>query len=518
MSAVTLRRPEVVCVLASTGGPNALTRFLSTFAEAPDVPFVIVQHMPTGFTERLADRLASLGPFAVREAVSGDELGPGVALVAPAGLHLRYDGTHVHLSSAPAIGGLRPRADLALADLAEARGRGVLAVVLTGMGDDGLAGCRAVVRAGGQVLAQDGASTAVDGMPRRVREDGLATLVASPDELAGAVASACGARAKGRRAGDARPPRAPSTPSTPGAHDATTAADDSLTPSPALLDAVRHVMAETEDANLSSLRDSYMARRLAAFARRHGLPLDDDLIAALRRDPELRSALLGRLHVHVTSFFRDLDHWADLDETVMSRLPRAPHLWSAGCADGSEAYSLALLAIEHGRRPQVWATDVDDGVLDKATIGRYRESDTRDVPAELLRRYFRPLASGGVEVRADLRGMVAVEQHDALHDPLPQQRFDVVACRNLVIYLGEDGRERLYHRLAEAVRPGGVLFTGAADSFHDPARFGFVPLGRTLFRRVGGDAEATAELPLVATTAGVLPDIIGAPRDEPGEG
>jgi two-component system CheB/CheR fusion protein len=484
-----LRRPEIVCVLASTGGPNALSRFLATFSDTPAVPFVIVQHMPTGFTGRLADRLATLGPFVVREAAHGGHLEPGVALVAPAGVHLRFAGTRIRLTSDPPIGGLRPRADLTLEDLARDHGDGVLAVVLTGMGDDGLLGCEAVVRAGGQVLAQDGVSTAVDGMPRRVREAGLATVVASPVELAAAVASACGARATGRRGDDpAPPPLADDRDAT----SVTASALETTAPSPALLDAVRRVMADTEDANLDSLRDSYMSRRLAVFARRHALPLDGRLVDALREDAELRSALLGRLHIHVTSFFRDLDHWTELDETIMGQLPMTPRVWSAGCADGSEAYSLALLALEHGRRPRVWATDVDDGVLEKAASGRYRDGDARDVPDDLLRRYFRVLPAGGVEVRSDLRAMVDVERHDALHDPLPHQRFDLVACRNLVIYLGDDGRERLYRRLAEAVRPGGVLFTGAADSFHDPSRFGFVHVGRTLFRRIDDAAAGPA--------------------------
>lgn len=476
MNAAALRPPEVVCVVASTGGPNALTRFFATFAEAPPVPFVIVQHMPPGFTGRLAQRLATVGPFVACEAGDGDELPTAGVLVAPAGAHLRFGHGRLRLSADPAIGGLRPRADLTLTDLAAALGAGVLAVVLTGMGDDGLAGCRAVVAAGGQVLAQDPDTTAVDGMPRRVREADLATMVASPEDLAGAIATACGTRATGRRAGDRRPPSESSPP--PG-----------LVPA-ALLQAVRDLLARTEDANLQSLRDSYLARRIAAFARRHELALDDRLLDGLRHDPELRSALLGRLHVHVTSFFRDFDHWEDLDEQVMGRLPMAPRVWSAGCADGSEAYSLALLAVEHGRRPRVWATDVDDAVLEKATSGRYRDGDTRDVPADLLARYFRPLATGGVEVRGDLRSMVVVERHDALHDALPDEQFDVVACRNLVIYLGPEGRERLYHRLAAAVRPGGVLFTGAADSFHDPGRFGFEPIGRTLFRRLGDTAVA----------------------------
>ena len=177
-------------------------------------------------------------------------------------------------------------------------------------------------------------------------------------------------------------------------------------------------------------------------------------------------------------------HWQALSEEVLGSLPEEPRLWSAGCADGSEAYSLALLCLQRGRRPHVWATDVDDEVLERCRQATYRDDDLATVPEPLRRRYFRPHPGGGVEARSSLRSTVEVACHDALRDDLPARPFDLVACRNLVIYLGPAGREQLYERLARAVRPGGVLFTGAADSFHDADRFGFAHLGGTLFRRL----------------------------------
>lgn len=417
-------------------------------------------------------------------------------LVAPGGSHLRIGSRRVVLAADEPVGGLRPRADLTLIDLVASYGSGVLAVVLTGMGDDGLDGCRAVVAAGGQVVAQDGESSAVDGMPRRVREADLATLTGDPDVLGRAVARAAGVDVP-RSAGLAADPGSASD--RPGGAPAVAwrRGDDPVRPPVAgppgsgavaddLLDAVRAVLVATDDVHLDHLRATYLSRRLVSFARRHGLRVDDALPGQLRDDPGLRHQLVARLHVHVTSFFRDAEHWAALDASVLDGLPAHPRVWSAGCADGSEAYSLAIACMERGRRPLVWATDVDDEVLARCRAASYRDEDVRDIPESVRRRYFRESRRGGITVRADVAALVTTAQHDALRDPLPPEPFDLVACRNLVIYLGVDGRERLYGRLAAAVRPGGVLFTGAADAFHDAGRFGFESIGGTLFRRVAG--------------------------------
>jgi chemotaxis methyl-accepting protein methylase len=365
-----------------------------------------------------------------------------------------------------------------LHDLAAVYGADALAVVLTGMGDDGSAGASAVVAVGGQIVVQDADSSAVDGMPRRVRDTGLPVMVAEPADLARSVLAAFDSHA----AAGGGPVRPAHRPVARPAHGS--APSPRATPLEAeVVDHVREVLITHDDVDLHMLRDTYLARRIASFARREGLPTDERLPAVLARDERLRHALVGRLHVHVTSFFRDIGHWDAVAE-VIGDLPPRPRVWSAGCADGSEAYSLAVLCVERGRRPRVWATDVDDSILDRCRKGTYRTDDVQHLPVDLQHRYFRERAEGGVRVRTDLRRLVTVEQHDALHDPLPDEPFDLVACRNLVIYLGAEGRDRLYGRLAGAVRPGGVLFTGAADSFHDADRYGFRHLGGTLFRRV----------------------------------
>jgi two-component system chemotaxis response regulator CheB len=186
--------PRAVVVAASTGGPRALAQLLPALPARMGEGTLIVQHMPAGFTGSLAARLDRMSTLHVREAVLGDQLEPGTALVAPGGSHLRLDGARqARLTDEAPVGGLRPRADLTIADVAAGWGERTLLVVLTGMGRDGAQGARAVRAAGGRVICEAAESCTVYGMPRAVVEDGLADLVLPLGELAQAIAEEAGA-------------------------------------------------------------------------------------------------------------------------------------------------------------------------------------------------------------------------------------------------------------------------------------------------------------------------------------
>jgi two-component system chemotaxis response regulator CheB len=152
---------------------------------------LIVQHMPAGFTGSLAARLNSSSALNVIEATGGEALDPRTALLAPGGSHLRLSGDSrtAVLSDEPAIGGLRPRADLLIQDAARAYRDRLLLVVLTGMGNDGLAGAREVRRNGGRILVESEESCTVYGMPRAIVDAGLADEVHDLGSLAEVIAS-----------------------------------------------------------------------------------------------------------------------------------------------------------------------------------------------------------------------------------------------------------------------------------------------------------------------------------------
>lgn len=185
----SLSRVKIVGLAASTGGPAALQTILTQLPASFPAPIVIVQHMPPGFTAPLARRLNELSALQVKEGQQGDRLTPGTAIVAAAGYHLRIeresDNATVLLSKeSPLPTHFKPSADLMFLSLAEAFGSEVVAGVLTGMGNDGVAGLRAVREKGGFILAQDEASCVVFGMPRAAIAAGLVDLILPLDRWA----------------------------------------------------------------------------------------------------------------------------------------------------------------------------------------------------------------------------------------------------------------------------------------------------------------------------------------------
>lgn len=179
----TLRPPRLIVVASSTGGPAALAEFLEGFDAPPPAPMLVVQHMPVEFTARLANRLDRAVDFPVSEAAEGI-VQPGEVVVARGGTHLGYRKGRTFFDDSEPIGRLKPAADITFRHVAAEQGSSTLAVVLTGMGQDGLEGSVAITAAGGQVIAQDPHSAVVDGMPRAIREAGLAVRTGTPTQLA----------------------------------------------------------------------------------------------------------------------------------------------------------------------------------------------------------------------------------------------------------------------------------------------------------------------------------------------
>jgi two-component system chemotaxis response regulator CheB len=189
-----VRHPAaIVAIAASTGGPPALARILAALPANLDVPVVVVQHISDGFERGMARWLGELSALPVRVADRSGGLRAGEVLVAAPGMHLGVsERGATAFSSSPAIGGFRPSATYLFRSAAAAYGAGALAVVLTGMGNDGAAGLSDVKRAGGSVIAQDEDSSIVYGMPRAAVATGMVDRVLSVDEIAPAIARQCG--------------------------------------------------------------------------------------------------------------------------------------------------------------------------------------------------------------------------------------------------------------------------------------------------------------------------------------
>ncbi len=195
--------------------------------------------------------------------------------------------------------------------------------------------------------------------------------------------------------------------------------------------------------------------------------------ALLEADPQEFGALLNTILINVTSFFRDSDAWEALRLEVLPTLlvagRRDPiRIWSVGCASGQEPYSLAILfaealgAAEFARRVKIYATDLDEAALDTARHAAYLPRDVENVPAALLHKYFERTDSHFV-VSRDLRKCVIFGRHNIVDDA-PISRIDLLACRNLLIYLATDTQNAVLPRLHYALADKGVLFLGKAET------------------------------------------------------
>jgi two-component system chemotaxis response regulator CheB len=185
---------KLVVIGTSTGGPRALASVVPDLPADGSTAYLIVQHMPAGFTRSLAERLDGMTRLAVREAAQGDRLGADSVLVAPGDYHLRVSPRgDVELDQGPRVHGVRPSVDVTLASVVQTFGRRAVVAILTGMGQDGADGAAAVRAAGGYIVAEDESSCVVWGMPRAVVERGGADRVAPLDQVARAIAAAVGA-------------------------------------------------------------------------------------------------------------------------------------------------------------------------------------------------------------------------------------------------------------------------------------------------------------------------------------
>jgi len=186
------RSIAAVVIAVSTGGPTALAEVLPRIVDPAGPPILIVQHMPREFTAHLATRLTKFCGHSVTEAVAGQSLEPGMVVLAPGGVHLEVvqnrDCVRLGFNHDPPENSCRPAADVLFRSAARVFGNETLAVVLTGMGSDGLAGCREIVASGGTVLAQDEPTSVVWGMPGQVVRAGLADAVLPLDRIGPDVA------------------------------------------------------------------------------------------------------------------------------------------------------------------------------------------------------------------------------------------------------------------------------------------------------------------------------------------
>ena len=343
--------------------------------------------------------------------------------------------------------GQRAPIDMFFRSIAAGRGDGI-AVVLSGAGADGAVGVRKVKESGGVILVQDPAEAEFAMMPRSAIATGAADFVAPVEELTQRIAETL----QSKRA------------------LARTEEEETEGQIARILGYLRTRTGH----DFASYKSATVRRRVG---RRMQVTRQTSLAgyaAYLNETPEEAQQLFGDLLISVTSFFRDRESFDYLAKHVIPALFDGAgeddpiRVWSVGCATGEEAYSLAILMLEEAERRgaypniQIFASDLDDGALGTAREGRYPRAIEADISEERLGRFFVSEVEH-YRVRKEVRDMVLFANHSAMKDP-PFMRLNLVACRNLLIYLERELQRQLLALFHYALKPGGFLFLGSAET------------------------------------------------------
>jgi chemotaxis protein methyltransferase CheR len=219
--------------------------------------------------------------------------------------------------------------------------------------------------------------------------------------------------------------------------------------------------------DLNLYKQAQMHRRLLGMVERAGRRNFVEYFDMISASADEWAQFLDRMTINVSELYRNPEKWAELQQDVLPKLLQhrsTLRIWSAGCSIGAEPYTLAMILKEttpHTRH-MLLATDIDQKILARAQKGIFTEADVRSVPAAVRGRWMQTAADGSWEVKPELRAMVTFRRHNLLADPF-EGDFDLIVCRNVVIYFTDEAKDKLYERFTKSLRPGGCLFVGGTE-------------------------------------------------------
>ena len=471
--------PIVVGIGASAGGLRALKEFFGTVPADSGIAFVVVVHLSPDHESHLADLLQARSLIPVTQVTAETLIEPNRAYVIPPGRNLSAVDSHLRLAPLGDARVGRAPVDHFFRTLAQTRDGASVGVILSGSGSDGTAGIRYIRDHGGLAVAQDPQETEYDGMARSAIATGSVDRVLPIAAMMPQILEF----ARARPDLDARV-------------DATEHEEDAAVDAADLLQAVLTVVRLRTGHDFGRYKRSTVARRVARRMQILNLATLPEYLDTLRADPKETDTLLDDLLINVTSFFRDPEVFRVVESTVIPSLfegrgrGEAIRVWSVGCATGEEAYSLGMLLLEEAARranpPQlhVFATDLHEPSLQFGREALFSEMIEAEVTPERLERFFRR-ESGGYRVTKELRDIVVFASHNLLRDP-PFSRQDLILCRNVLIYLQRDVQEEVVEVFHYALRPGGRLLLGTAETLDRSELFTVESKPAHLYRRRDG--------------------------------
>jgi two-component system, chemotaxis family, CheB/CheR fusion protein len=453
----------MVGIGGSAGAIAALQAFFESMPGNSGLVFVVIMHLSPDHTSVMAEMIQRWTTMRVMEAQDGMEVEPNCIYVIPPGKHLTASNGHLRLTELEREPGRRVTVDLFFRSLADTHGPHAAAIVLSGADADGTLGIKRIKERGGLTIAQDPEEAEHGGMPRAAIGSGMIDWVLPAADMPLRILDYIAAEKRLKLPLEEGPQPAQAPRVAPSESEA------------ALREVLVFLRTRT-GRDFSYYKRATIVRRISRRMQVNGLADVPSYLAFLRTHPGEAGALLRELLVSVTNFFRDRDSFA----AVEARIPElfegkgqgdTVRVWSPGCATGEEAYSLAILLLEHARQLdvhpaiQVFGCDLDAGSIQAARAGIYPETIAADVSEERLRRFF-VKEHRGYRVRREVRELVLFATHDLLKDA-PFSRLDLISCRNLFIYLNREAQTRVLEIFHFALNSEGLLFLGSSEVVED---------------------------------------------------
>jgi len=238
--------------------------------------------------------------------------------------------------------------------------------------------------------------------------------------------------------------------------------------------------------DLAQYKETQMKRRLTTLRNKRGFDTFAAYLEAIKKSKELLYEFLDRMTINVSEFWRNANRWQILEKRFLPEMlknSRSLKVWSAACSTGEEPYTLAMILAEQQALQQAYllATDIDDNVLEKARQGVYLDRSVREVPPNYLKAYFRP-ENNIYTVTDDLKKAVRFKKQNLLTDTF-ENSFDLIVCRNVIIYFTDEAKDLLFHKFSRALKPGGLLFVGSTEQIFNPSVYGMEAADTFFYRK-----------------------------------
>jgi two-component system, chemotaxis family, CheB/CheR fusion protein len=443
----------IVCIGASAGGMEAIHDLFDKMPQDTGFSFIVIQHLSSEYKSLMAELLSKHTTMNVVEAKDGVAITPNTVYVIPNNRNITVHDRKLKLSEKEEGRSPNMAIDIFLHSLAKDVGKKAIAVILSGTGSDGTKGIHAIKKAGGLVFVQDPLSAKFDGMPHSAIASGKIDYILSPESIAEELVM---------RHHVALP---------------TVIVDSLPAEDEPVLSEILDLIHSKTSCDFKSYKRPTLVRRLTRRMAILNYKTPRAYLDFLRKDGEEVNFLCKEFLIGVTRFFRDPEAFEELKLKVIPEIVKAKSsgemikVWVAGCSTGEEVYSIAILFREHFNRIKtsldikIFASDVNKESTDFASKGVYPESIAKDIPKELLEKYF-IRDNKKYRVASQVRKMIVFSHHDLLRDA-PFGRLDLICCRNMLIYVAPELQKRIMGIFHFSLNLGGYLFLGSSENIGD---------------------------------------------------